>query len=130
MSDPLDYAAGMDRIAALRARIAGLRQEIRAAQAAIAPERVEDYVFEGAGGPVTLSRLFGERDSLFVVHNMGGHCPNCTLWADGYNGVYPQLARRAALAVASPDAPDVQRRLAEARGWRFPMVSDAGSSFA
>ena len=61
---------------------------------------------------------------------MGRSCPNCTLWADGFNGIYPHIADRAAFVVASPDPPDVQRSFAASRGWRFPMVSHQGSSFA
>ena len=67
---------------------------------------------------------------LFVIHNMGRSCPNCTLWADGFNGIYPHIADRAAFVVASPDPPDVQQSFAASRGWRFPMVSHQGSSFA
>jgi predicted dithiol-disulfide oxidoreductase (DUF899 family) len=32
--------------------------------------------------------------------------------------------------VCSPDPPDAQRRFAAGRGWRFPMVSHQGTSFA
>jgi predicted dithiol-disulfide oxidoreductase (DUF899 family) len=52
------------------------------------------------------------------------------LWADGYNGVYEHLASRAAFVLSSPDTPEVQREFAAGRGWRFPMVSHAGTSFA
>ncbi|MDR4306099.1 DUF899 family protein [Chelatococcus sambhunathii] len=130
MSDGISYAAGKDRLAALRSRISDLRREIREVQGAIEPEQVADHEFIGADGPVRLSNLFAGRRDLFVVHNMGASCPNCTLWADGYNGVYRHLASRASFVVASPDPTDIQRRLAEARGWRFPMVSDPGSAFA
>lgn len=129
-ADGVTYADGMDRLANLRARIAELRREMRAVQRTLTPEPVRDHGFVGAGGPVRLSELFGDKDDLFVVHNMGADCPYCTLWADGYNGIYRHLASRAAFVVASPDAPDKQQRLAEARGWRFPMVSDSGSAFA
>ncbi len=130
MSDANAYAAGKDRLAALRSRISDLRREIREIQGALEPEQVDDHEFAGWEGPAPLSKLFEGRRDLFVVHNMGASCPNCTLWADGYNGVYRHLASRAAFVVASPDPTDIQRRLAEARGWRFPMVSDPGSAFA
>ena len=32
--------------------------------------------------------------------------------------------------MSSPDTPNVQRRLAASREWRFPMVSHRGTSFA
>jgi predicted dithiol-disulfide oxidoreductase (DUF899 family) len=61
---------------------------------------------------------------------MGVSCPYCTLWADGYNGIYGHLAERAAFVISSPDLPHVQRAFAEQRGWRFPMVSHFGTAFA
>jgi len=126
----MNYADGMARMAGLRARIGELREEMREVQDNLAPQPVEDYVFATADGPRQLSELFADKDDLFVIHNMGAGCPYCTLWADGYNGVYAQLATRAAFVVSSPDAPDTQERLARTRGWRFPMVSHRGTSFA
>ena len=67
---------------------------------------------------------------LFVIHNMGTCCPSCTLWADGFNGVYLHLRNRAAFVLSSPDPPERQRKFAAERGWRFPMVSHQGTTFA
>jgi predicted dithiol-disulfide oxidoreductase (DUF899 family) len=113
-----------------RSRIAGLRKEMREIQAGIEPEPVEDYELQGQAGPVRLSQLFGDKGELIAIHNMGASCPYCTLWADGFNGVYPHLADRAAFVVTSPDRPEQQATFAAGRGWRFPMVSHAGTSFA
>ena len=126
----MNYTEGRERLAGLRARIAELRQEMQQVQEGVAPQPVDDYVFATTEGPRRLSQLFGDGDDLFVIHNMGAHCRYCTLWADGYNGVYPQLAARAGFVMSSPDAPEAQQRLAQARGWRFPMVSHRGTSFA
>lgn len=92
-------------------------------------EPVEDAVFQGADGDVRLSELFGDQDDLILVHNMGRSCPYCTLWADGFNGVWPHLKNRAAFVVVSPDAPIDQAEFALSRGWAFPMVSDAAGDF-
>jgi predicted dithiol-disulfide oxidoreductase (DUF899 family) len=113
-----------------RQRIAALREEMRSLQASIEPERVEDYEFAGAAGPVRLSELFGGKRDLFVIHNMGSRCAYCTLWADGLNGLYDHVADRAAFVVSSPNSPEAQAEFATSRGWRFPMVSHAGTSFA
>ncbi len=91
---------------------------------------VEDFTFVGPHGPVTLSALFGGKKDLIVVHNMGAACSYCTMWADGFNGVYPHLADRAAFVVVSPDAPAAQKKFAASRGWRFPMVSGRKSKFS
>ena len=96
----------------------------------IEPEQVHDSEFKTTAGPVRLSELFGDRDELILIHNMGSSCVYCTLWADGFNGVVDHLEDRAAFVLTSPDSPDDQRRFADSRGWRFRMVSHAGTSFA
>src|SRR5215472_7875705 len=99
-------------------------------RAAAEPEEVVDYVFGSTDGAVRLSELFRGKADLIIIHNMGFSCPNCTLWADGFNGIYDHLADRAAFVVSSPDSPEVQRAFAKDRGWRFRMVSHHGTSFA
>lgn len=104
-------------------RLAELRQ-------AAPREPFEDHVFTAwDGSQVRLSELFGDREDLIVIHNMGRACEYCTMWADGFNGVVDHLEDRAAFVVVSPDPPEVQQELATARGWRFRMVSAAGSPF-
>jgi predicted dithiol-disulfide oxidoreductase (DUF899 family) len=124
------YKLGSERIAEYRRRIADLRAQLRAAQAEIEPEEVKDYEFKRAGdGSIKLSSLFGGKDTLLVIHNMGSSCPYCTLWADGFNGVFEHLRNRAAFVLSSPDAPEKQQSFAASRGWRFPMVSCGGTTF-
>ena len=125
------YEDASTRLREYRERIGKLRDEMRAVQAESDPQDVEDYaLLSSDGSPVRLSELFGTREHLFVVHNMGRSCPYCTLWADGFNGVIHHLENRAAFAVSSPDDPATQREFAESRGWRFRMVSHSGTSFA
>jgi predicted dithiol-disulfide oxidoreductase (DUF899 family) len=126
----MKYANAKQRLNDLRSQITAIRAEMRKTQQSIEPEEVADHVFQTPGGETRLSQLFGEKTHLFVVHNMGTACAYCTMWADGYNGIYNHLADRAAFVIASPDKPAQQRQFAESRGWRFPMVSDAGSAFA
>jgi predicted dithiol-disulfide oxidoreductase (DUF899 family) len=118
------------RVAALRSKLGEVREELREALAAAAHAEVKDYEFAGLEGPLRLSQLFGGKRDLFVIHNMGVACPNCTMWADGFNGLYPHVSDRAAFVVASPDPPAKQAAFAKERGWRFPMVSDTAKVFA
>ena len=92
-------------------------------------EHVADYHLAGPRGPVKLSALFGRKHDLIVIHNMGRSCRYCTMWADGFNGLLPHLADRAAFAVVSPDPVAVQRKFAASRGWKFPMYSGRDSAF-
>jgi predicted dithiol-disulfide oxidoreductase (DUF899 family) len=126
----MSYATTTSTLAEYRRQIGELRRKMRETQAAIEPEPVTDYEFATLEGACRLSALFRDKDDLFVIHNMGISCPNCTMWADGFNGVYPHLADRAAFVVASPDSPETQRAFAGSRGWRFPMVSHQGTTFA
>ena len=91
---------------------------------------VPDYELLGQGNkPVWLSQLFGKKDELILVHNMGKDCPYCALWADGFNGMLKHLENRAGFVVESPDLPAEQKRVAKARGWKFNFVSSAKSTF-
>jgi predicted dithiol-disulfide oxidoreductase (DUF899 family) len=126
----IDYAEGAVQLRQHRDQIKTIREKMRAVQAAMTPLPVSDYALATAQGPVRLSELFGDHEDLIVIFNMGASCPYCTLWADGFNGVYDHLASRAAFVVTSPEAPEAQARFAATRGWRFPMASHAGTSFA
>ncbi|HVJ42055.1 MAG TPA: DUF899 family protein [Dongiaceae bacterium] len=126
----MSYRDDSAKLAAYRQQIAELRKKMREIQSEITPEPVADYEFATAQGKVRLSTLFGDKDTLILIHNMGTGCVACTLWADGFNGVFPHLQDRAAFVVSSPDEPATQQRFAADRGWRFPMISHQGTSFA
>jgi len=127
----MQYQDTAHKIATLRKEIAKLRSEMNAARAKAEPVEFPDYALERAGGgKVKLSDLFGDKNNLIVIHSMGAGCSYCTMWADGFNGVYDHLANKAAFVVASPDPPQAQKKFADGRGWRFPIVSTKGTSFA
>ena len=90
---------------------------------------VDDYAFDTVEGGACLSDLFGDRERLLVIHNMGQGCRYCTLWADGVNGMLEHLEDAMAVVLVSKDPPAVQRRMALDRGWRFRMVSHGGGSY-
>ena len=94
------------------------------------PTLVKNYQFVGKNeDKVSLSQLFKDKNELFVIHNMGKNCSYCTMWADGFNSVYPHIVEKAAFVLSSPDSPSVQEDFAAERGWQFPIVSTKGSSF-
>src|SRR5690349_10614506 len=87
------------------------------------PEVVKDYTFASASGPVKLSELFGEKNELILIHNMGKSCAYCTLWADGFNGFTAHLENRAGFVLVNNDTVEEQTAFANARGWKFKVVS-------
>ena len=127
---PVNYADVNGKLTDYRRQIAAIREKMRETLAAVEPQEVKDYELASPEGPVRLSQLFDGHEDLILIHNMGVSCSYCTLWADGYNGLHPHVVTRAGFAVSSPDRPTVQRKFAESRGWKFPMVSHAGTSFA
>ncbi len=93
-------------------------------------EPVGDYIFKSFdNGDIHLSELFGDKNDLILVHNMGTGCCHCTMWADGFTGLVPHLQDRAAFVVCSPDKPEVQKKFAANRNWNFKMVSAHDNSF-
>jgi len=117
------------KLAAVAGKIAKLEKQARTIRARAPRRRVDDYELARAdGGTVRLSALFGQKDRLVLVHNMGKSCPYCTMWADGFNALWKHVTDKAAFVLVNNDAPADQARVARARGWSFPMVSAGGTS--
>ena len=106
----------------LTKRVAGLRKESEAIA-------VENYIFQDLAGEVSLLELFGDNDTLFLIHNMGQGCRYCTLWGDGLNGFIAHMESKYSLALVSKDSPKVQRQFANSRNWRFNLASHAGGKY-
>jgi len=92
-------------------------------------ELVEDYEFTTTTGSTTLSELFGDKQDLIIIHNMGKSCSYCTMWADGFESSKVHIENRTAFVISSPDSPAVQSDFAKSRNWSFPMVSTEGNNF-
>ena len=90
---------------------------------------VPHYTFQTLNGDTSLSELIGDRERLLMIHNMGQGCRYCTLWADGINGFIDHLEDAMAVALVSKDPPDVQRRMALGRGWKFRLASHGGGAY-
>lgn len=90
---------------------------------------VPNYSFQTLEGSVTLRELFGDKDKLLLIHNMGQACRYCTLWADGFNGFVSHIESAMSLVLVSKDAPEIQRRFASSRAWRFRLASHGGGPY-
>jgi predicted dithiol-disulfide oxidoreductase (DUF899 family) len=119
----MDLRTHVERVAALRRKLP-LGGEVR-----------EDYVFEGADGPVTLSELFGKHDTLVLYNFMYGPrmkdaCPMCTAMLDSLNGAAEHLGQRVGLAVVAKSPTERIADFARERGWdQLRLVSSADNSF-
>ena len=117
-----EIANAQEELDEARRRLVKLRRQLP-------PEPISDYELKNATGTVQLSEMFGDKDDLILIHNMGEGCSNCTMWADEFNGVCHHLQSRSAFVVVSPDSPSVQQDFARKRGWQFPMYSAEGTTF-
>lgn len=118
-----------DEIVEIERQIFELNHKLSELRRENARIEVPHYDFDTLEGRVSLRNLFGERELLLVIHNMGQGCRYCTLWADGLNGFVPHLESAMALALVSKDAPEDQRRFANSRGWRFRLASHGGGAY-
>lgn len=113
----------------LEQQLAELRGRLSAAYCARGGMALPDYTLQRPdGSAVKLSELFDGREQLTLIHNMGFACPYCTMWADGFNGLWRYIASRSAFVLVSNDPPEQQRAGALKRGWSMPMASAAGTS--
>ena len=117
------------KIAEIEYQIYELNKELNELRRNNEGTEVENYSFNTLDGEVSLLELFGDKDQLLVIHNMGQGCRYCTLWADGLNGFVPHLESTMSLVLVSKDAPGVQRQFANSRGWRFKLASHGGGDY-
>lgn len=66
----------------------------------------EDFELSSETGPVRLSSLFGDKDTLMIYSMMYGQqrtapCPMCTSFLSAWNGIAVNLRERVALAVTA-----------------------------
>jgi predicted dithiol-disulfide oxidoreductase (DUF899 family) len=137
-----EYRAARDEL--LQAEIALRRQEESvAAQRRALPlggEVTEDYLFDGVDGPVRMSELFGDKDTLYLYNFMyrpGEQglalevpCPSCTSIIDAVDGAARHLVNTVAFAVVAKVPIERFRAWGEERGWRFaPLFSSANNTF-
>ena len=118
-----------ERIIELEQRIGELTVELNALRKANPATPVRNYAFATLDGEATLLDLFGEKDKMLAIHNMGQGCRYCTLWADGFNGLLAHLESVFSVVLLSKDPPETQRRFANARGWRFRLASHGGGDY-
>jgi len=132
------YRASRDRL--LERELA-----LRRATEAVAEERrklplggllKEDYVFEGADGPIRLSELFAPgKDTLLVYNFMFGPqdaapCPLCTSILDGLDGQVQHATERVNVAVVARSPLSRITSFANSRGWRrLRLLSSAANSY-
>ena len=86
------------QIRTIMERLAKLQQSNRG-------NEVNNYSFSTLNGKTSLMDLFGEKDKLLLIHNMGHGCRYCTLWADGFNGFVQHIESTMSVVLVSKAPP-------------------------
>lgn len=95
----------------------------------------KQYIFDGPNGKETLADLFDGRSQLIVYHFMFGPdwkegCPNCSFWADNFNGIVVHLRQRDVTLLAISRAPLKKLQAFKKRmKWSFKWVSSFHTDF-
>lgn len=96
----------------------------------------EDYVFDSANGPVTLSKLFEPGTNTLMVYNfmfgplMAEPCPYCSSILDSVDGAAPHVMQRVSLAVVARSPIERILAFARERGWRhLRLLSSASNAY-
>ena len=91
---------------------------------------VQNYPFiKSDGTKENLSDLFQEHPYLVLIHNMGQGCKYCTMWANGFEGIYHHFADKAGFVLVNHDSSEKQVAFAKQQGWTFPIYSASETTF-
>lgn len=94
-----------------------------------------DFAFAGEDGPVNLSQLFRDKETLMVYSMMfgpqrSGPCPSCTSFLSAWNGVAPNLRERVAMVVTARSPIQRVVEYKQQRGFaHLPFVSDGSGDY-
>ena len=116
-------------ISKLEQQIFELTAELNKLRKANGGDNVRNYAFATIGGETDLLSMFGDKQQLLLIHNMGQGCRYCTLWADGFNGFLKHLESVMSVVLVSKDPPELQRQFANSRDWRFRLASHVGGEY-
>ena len=95
-----------------------------------------DYRFEGVDGPVDLTGLFGDKQTLVVYSYMFGPqrerpCPMCTSLLSAWDGEARDIEQNVALAVVARSPLAKLLAFKKERGWQhLPLYTDINGNFS
>ena len=131
------YRAARTTLLAEEIRLRRHIQQVAAQRRALPPGGgiEQDYMFQSKDGPVTLTGLFGDHDTLIVYSMMYGPdrariCPMCAALLDAWDGMTHHVAQRATLVIVARSPIDRILACAAERGWTGPnFLSDPSGDY-
>ena len=94
-----------------------------------------DFAFASESGPIRLSDLFGNKDTLMIYSMMFGPqrkspCPSCTSFLTSFNGTVINLRERVAIAVTARSPIERLKEYKKQRGLaNLPFLSDTSGEY-
>jgi predicted dithiol-disulfide oxidoreductase (DUF899 family) len=112
-------------------------ERVAAQRRALPPggEVPEDYVFQSEKGPVKLSELFSDNDTLVTYSWMYGpqrkeSCPMCTSLLGAMDGEMADILQRVPMVIIASSPIERMVAFKKERGWRnLRLVSSGGNNF-
>jgi predicted dithiol-disulfide oxidoreductase (DUF899 family) len=133
------YREARDRLLQAEAELRRQTEAVAAMRRELPPGGVvpQDYVFDGAGGEVRFSELFGDHDTLVVYGFMfpralddDSPCPSCSSILESLEGAARHLGQVVALAVVAKAPLPRILEYADHRRWRhLRLLSSAANDY-
>ncbi|WP_174800631.1 DUF899 family protein [Martelella limonii] len=136
-NESADYRSARNALLAQEIELRRKMEATAALRRALPPggEVPQDYDFVGPEGPVKLSELFGDKDTLIIYSFMYGPgskrpCPMCTSMVGSWEGKFEDIRQRVAIAVVARSPIERLEAWKQERGWRqMPFYSDVSGDF-
>lgn len=132
-----EYRAARNALLEQEIELRRLNERVAAQRRALPPGGVvpQDYPFDSERGPIAMSQMFGEHDTLVTYNFMFGPqrkrpCPMCTSMLSALDGEMPDILQRVAFAVIARSPIERLTAFKQERGWRhLRLYSCGGNSF-
>lgn len=136
-NESAEYRAARNALLADEIELRRHLERVAARRRALPPggEVPQDFAFVSESGPVQLSKLFGDKDTLMVYSMMYGParkapCPSCTSFLGGWNGIATNLRQRSAIVVTGRSPIERLIEYKQQRGFEnLPFVSDMSGDY-
>jgi predicted dithiol-disulfide oxidoreductase (DUF899 family) len=136
-NESAEYRAARNALLIEEIKLRRQLEHVAAHRRALPPggEIPQDFEFASETGPVRLSNLFGNKDTLMVYSMMFGPqrkspCPSCTSFLTSWNGSAVNLRERAAIAVTARSPIERLKEYKQQRGLaNLPLFSDTSGDY-
>jgi len=136
-NESAEYRAARNALLIEEIKLRRQLEHVAAHRRALPPggEIPQDFEFAAETGPVRLSTLFGNKDTLMVYSMMFGPqrkspCPSCTSFLTSFNGTAVNLRERAAIAVTARSPIERLKEYKQQRGLaNLPFFSDTSGDY-